>query len=239
VWTEAGAVVLLFTPLVARPLASCSFISFAGISAGSPQCFTRFDYIDRLLLSTLTPIIFVALLMVTCVFHVQVTPKHKFKEVIGHYTSCVLLLTYLVLPTVSTFIFGAFGCENVDPSGVVPGMPTYLRHDYSIACDSARYQFGVTLGIAMILVYPIGIPLMYFYLLYQNRHMISSKVRPDRTPASSIRTTTPQFSHTHAHPLQQYACCRTTRCSGGRPWTPPSPSRTPPWPRPSNTPRPA
>jgi len=231
VWTEAGAVVLLFTPLVARPLASCSFISFAGISAGSPQCFTRFDYIDRLLLSTLTPIIFVALLMVTCVFHVQVTPKHKFKEVIGHYTSCVLLLTYLVLPTVSTFIFGAFGCENVDPSGVVPGMPTYLRHDYSIACDSALYQFGVTLGIAMILVYPIGIPLMYFYLLYQNRHMISSKVRLfDGLLHSNHHITILSFT---------CACCRTTRCSGGRPWTPPSPSRTPPWPRPSNTPRPA
>ena len=73
------------------------------------------------------------MLMATCAFHIQITPKQKFHDVIGHYTSCILLLTYLVLPTVSTFIFGAFGCINIDPSGVMPGTPMYLRHDYRCA----------------------------------------------------------------------------------------------------------
>ena len=50
-------------------------------------------------------------------------------------------LSYLVLPSVSTTIFGSFNCVSVDPEHLVPGLPKYLRLDYSISCDSPRWVF--------------------------------------------------------------------------------------------------
>jgi hypothetical protein len=40
----------------------------------------------------------------------------------------------------TTNIFGAFSCLDIDPDDVAPGQPSLLRTDYSIACDSPRYQ---------------------------------------------------------------------------------------------------
>jgi hypothetical protein len=44
--------------------------------------------------------------------------------------------------------------------------------DYTVSCDSAEYRFGFTWACVMILVYPIGCPAYYFYLLYGVRHEI-------------------------------------------------------------------
>ena len=85
------------------------------------------------------------------------------------------------LPTprsVSTTIFGSFNCTSIDPEKLLPGTPTYLRNDYSISCDSPRYRFGVVWAVVMIFIYPIGIPLMYFGLLYSARNAI--KVGKDK-----------------------------------------------------------
>jgi hypothetical protein len=76
---------------------------------------------------------------------------------------------------VSTTIFGAFSCTSVDPEGLLPGTPTYLRNDYSISCDSPRYHFGVIWAVAMIFVYPIGIPALYLYLLFSARYVIKMR----------------------------------------------------------------
>ena len=54
-------------------------------------------------------------------------------------------LSYLVLPSVSTTIFGSFNCVSVDPEHLVPGLPKYLRLDYSISCDSPRWVFPPSL----------------------------------------------------------------------------------------------
>ena len=78
-----------------------------------------------------------------------------------------LLFTYLVLPGVSSVIFRYFICTNIDPDGVLPGPQRYMVEDYSISCSSDRYLFGFVWALIMVVVYPVGIPLMYFVLLYQ------------------------------------------------------------------------
>ena len=90
------------------------------------------------------------------------------------YLSLVVYLSYLVLPSVTTTIFSAFPFIDMNPSKVT-GLPVpdkYLAADFSIVYDSPRYWQGVYWAIAMIAVYPVGIPLFYFCLLYYNKQSI-------------------------------------------------------------------
>ena len=149
----------------------------SAVSIGSPQCYYKYDYIDKLFLQTLAPIAAVALLGIAVAFHMRINPNMKKEDkakIIARYLTLFFLLTYLVLPSTTTTIFGAFTCQSIDPDNVMPGTPQYLRNDLSISCSSSRYYLGFYWAIAMILVYPIGITCMYGYVLYINRENIIS-----------------------------------------------------------------
>lgn len=49
--------------------------------------------------------------------------------------------------------------------------------DYTVSCDSSEYRFGFIWACVMVLVYPIGCPAYYFYLLYGVRHEIQCRNR--------------------------------------------------------------
>ena len=74
--------------------------------------------------------------------------------------------------SVSTTIFGTFNCVNIDPSGQIPGTPKYMSNDYSIACNSPRYRFGIVWACVGILVYPVGVLSLYAYFLWHNKDEI-------------------------------------------------------------------
>ena len=159
-----------------------SFVNLSALTLGSPQCYTTFDYVDRIMLTTISPLIIITVLFLVFFLHVLIRRKH-WRSVIGRYISVFLFITYLVLPSVSTVIFGAFACDNIDPDNVMPGIPTYLRNDYSISCNSARYRMGLRWAIAMIFVYPVGILILYSTLLYINRDKIRTKEEREKAAA--------------------------------------------------------
>jgi hypothetical protein len=74
--------------------------------------------------------------------------------------SSFLLVTFFVLPSVSIVIFTTFACQTFDSS-----YGRYLRVDYSIDCDSSTHVAFQFYAAIMVLIYPIGIPLMYYMLL--------------------------------------------------------------------------
>lgn len=80
--------------------------------------------------------------------------------------------TFLILPGESTIIFRCFNCTNVSSDS---DTDTYLLADLSMSCQSDRYLFAWRWAIAMVVIYPIGVPLMYFCLLYQNRRAIQNR----------------------------------------------------------------
>jgi hypothetical protein len=93
---------------------------------------------------------------------------------IGRYFSLFFLITYLVLPSVTTTIAGVIPIVNVDPDGTLPGeYHYYMRHDLNVNARSARYKFGVGWAAVMFLIYPVGVPALYFYVLYYNKEKIS------------------------------------------------------------------
>jgi hypothetical protein len=81
----------------------------------------------------------------------------------------------LILPSTCTKIFQVFSCQDVDPEDDVSGDDEYMTIDYSVSCSSSKYHFGFAWAIASILVYPIGIPAYYFYVLYTNKEAIQSR----------------------------------------------------------------
>ena len=171
---------------------SHSFANFSALSVGSPQCYLKYDYIDKLYLQTLAPIAAVALLGIAFSFHMKAVRNTDVtfqSEIIARYLTLFFILTYLVLPSTTTTIFGAFTCQSIDPDKVVSGTPLYLRNDLSISCSSTRYYLGVYWAIAMIFVYPIGITSMYAYVLYVNREDIMQAC-PTHVPTSFSQTAT-------------------------------------------------
>ena len=154
---------------------------------GSPACFITYDYIDGMMVQTLTPLAVIALLVAT--FSTQMFCSYrrrdsleKVRKLAGKYTNFFFLITYLVLPSVTTNIFGAFSCEIVDPDSLLPDTPTYLRTDLSIACTgphNGRYLFGLAWALAMIGVYPFGVLSTYYFTLRYNKLDIMERDLPE------------------------------------------------------------
>ena len=87
-----------------------------------------------------------------------------------------LLLTYLVIVSASSTIFQYFKCDSfkIPEIDQLDGVKKerYLFVDYSIDCDSAYYLSMRPFAIVMVLIYPVGIPVLYFTLLFKNRAVL-------------------------------------------------------------------
>ena len=130
------------------------------------SCITKVNYIDAMVFTTIVPIILAVLIWVKCCalsclgsFCGGVdTAAAKAKSFATHmYT--FLILTYLVLIGASSKILHFYKCHEFElPDG---GSESYLWLDYSVDCDGSEYKSYTTFAFVMVLIYPVGIPLMY------------------------------------------------------------------------------
>jgi hypothetical protein len=70
-------------------------------------------------------------------------------------------IVFLVYPTTSQMVFSSFNCVNFDD----PAQTRALRQDLTIDCDSPGHVTMQIYSVIMIFIYPIGVPLLYVYLL--------------------------------------------------------------------------
>jgi len=176
-----------------------SFTSFADIAsflnldfsyALPLACTQNTTFIDHLEMVTLVPMGILAVII--CAFWCEYLyfrriiqanrarrrgdKRRKFEEVRDKYASYFFYLSYIVLPSVTTTIFQMFPCTNMDPQNELgDGPQLFLTADMSISCTSEYYYYGVVYACTMILVYPIGVSLLYFVILYQYREEIRSR----------------------------------------------------------------
>ena len=160
--------------------------------------FKDVDYVDYLIMTCVAPMICSALLFVMYNCHQLLlkSKKASFEEMAAVYSKYLLVFlmgTYLGLPNISVYIFQTFSCQNIDPDDAVPGEDMYLRADLSIQCGSSRHVTGTTFASLMIFVYPIGIPALYYWLLYKvkdgiihRNEDISPKLRLAIMPSSFL-----------------------------------------------------
>ncbi|CAN0170750.1 unnamed protein product, partial [Ectocarpus sp. 4 AP-2014] len=135
------------------------------LSAG---CVMDLDFHDRLLLSTICPIIALLFLAATysAGWRINRGNAEALQLVWDRHVSMVLLLLFLVYSSVSSVVFQTYACDQLDGGG------EYLRADYRIECDSSKHQgFRVYAGF-MILLYPVGIPALYGALLFRARDVL-------------------------------------------------------------------
>ena len=84
----------------------------------------------------------------------------------------LFFLLYLIYPSTSASIFGTFVCLELDDG------TSWLRRDLSVSCDDDAYALIRLYAIVMVLVYPIGTPLIYYYLLRRCERPSSLTVAP-------------------------------------------------------------
>lgn len=94
------------------------------------------------------------------------------------YAYLFLALSFLVLVSTSQTLFHYFKChEFSDPEllALNDGRQVwFLYKDYSINCDDERYYAYRWYAALMILVYPIGTPLVYLVMLLSKRRILRS-----------------------------------------------------------------
>ena len=139
-------------------------------------------------MATVSPLVICALLPLTFGIHYTYLKRRgeDFSPIVSRYVSMFLLITYTVLPSVCTTIFGAFSsCLNIDPEGLSGTYSLYLPKDLSISCNSSRYYYGVSWAAVMMIIYPLGIPCLYLYLLFLARAEIIRGKEKQITASSS------------------------------------------------------
>eukprot|EP00904_Undaria_pinnatifida_P003224 jgi/Undpi1/12902/HiC_scaffold_7.g02568.m1 len=86
------------------------------------------------------------------------------------HVSMGLLLTFLIYSSVSSVVFQMFACDDLADGH------KYLRADYRVDCESPTHSaFQIYAGF-MIVVYPVGIPTLYAFLLFRNRGVLKDEV---------------------------------------------------------------
>ena len=104
----------------------------------------------------------------------------------------ILTITFLVLISTSTLLFHFLKCDVFTvPDEDGGGTYSYLMKDYSLDCDSARYKLFLPFCYLQMLIYPLGIPLLYSVLLFKKKHMLCDSKAMDTEMARGF----PQTGH--------------------------------------------
>jgi uncharacterized protein YeeX (DUF496 family) len=179
-----------------------AFANLDFVSLTPMGCVVPITYHHQLLGYTILPLVaFAALLALYKVLSARAS-RGGSNESRDQVFNTFLVLTFFVLPTTSTKILNTFACDEFDDG------TRWLKGDLSINCDSATHKFfeyerasaknpGHRLALptqqltllacrfyaaGMILVFPVGIPAMYFALLYKSKGLL------DRGQAKLVNT---------------------------------------------------
>jgi len=86
----------------------------------------------------------------------------------------LFVILFLIYPSTSAAIFATFQCEELDDD------TSWLRADLSIDCQSGTHTYFWGYAVLMVIVYPIGTPILYYVLLRRHKPRID-KLRVNQT----------------------------------------------------------
>jgi hypothetical protein len=168
-------------------------------------CVLKTDFYEKLLLNTLAPIVFGLFLCFTYSIvylrHKHTVSKQKrrnstfgtvttppttttattastttisssdrvLERAFAKHAMVFLTMTFLVCSKCSTTVLQTFACDQITKDA------SYLRADYSISCNTQKHVYYQIYSGIMILVYPIGIPVLYAVILWHQRALLNPK----------------------------------------------------------------
>ena len=154
-------------------MAALNFVNFDFLPNLNMECaFPDVDYISKLLFTTLGPI-FVCMLIILVLWPI----KRSFRKAVTSSISKILTISFLVFISTSSTLFGYFKTDEIVDTGI-----TYLELDYTVDVHKSRYTEMQGYAVAMLFVYPLGIPALYFVLLFRERKKL---MNPERTDEES------------------------------------------------------
>ena len=148
------------------------FLNFEMSWVLSVGCFVEVNFRDRLLWTTITPVVLICFLGLT---HAVAVRKYGKSSEIAiwnarqKHISMALLVSFLVYSSVSSVVFQMFACDDLDDRKL------YHRADYTITCDSPKHGALQIYAGLMILLYPVGIPTLCACLLFRYRCILQSE----------------------------------------------------------------
>ncbi|CAN0265527.1 unnamed protein product, partial [Pylaiella littoralis] len=133
------------------------------------------NFYQRLLAVTLGPLAALVFLGITYAMAMHMHPcgpgqtcSEARQSAVVRHASTGLLVLFLVFSSVSTTVFSTYACDFVEDLDVF-----LLRADYSISCDDPDHFFYASYAAVMILLYPIGIPVLFAAVLLKRRDKIN------------------------------------------------------------------
>eukprot|EP00953_Heterococcus_sp_UTEX-ZZ885_P036825 18957-Heterococcus_DN1.PRE.2 len=157
---------------MAKVAEASSIVNLSFLGAVSMGCLKGFSYYTELIAKTLAPLaisgaLALAFILVYIRNKALSVPKQKAILLQNKILQAFLVLTYTVLPGVSSSIFQAFPCDTLDDG------TSWLMADYSLSCDTPMHKLMVLYSLAMTVVYPIGVPVLYSTVLARNSHKLN------------------------------------------------------------------
>lgn len=171
-----------------------SFLSLDIYAIFPMLCFTdkRINlHMQTLQVYTLGPILFSVVLKLIYELRKRQIPEdhyHARLDLFNSYMFVWLFTTFICFTPCSDAIFRTFSHENFDDG------TCFLTSDYSTRCHEDRFIYQLILASLFIVVYPIGIPALYFVLLYAN-HAAIDPVVPELGERARMEKHGDEFVH--------------------------------------------
>ena len=166
----SGVVNVQYPPAYEKFLAVLSVVHLNLGSILSLSCVMDTNFYARLMFATIAPMAVLGALAIT--YRVAMLRNghsiHAMRVARNKHISVGLFLLFVVYSSVSYTIFQTFVCDSLD-SGV-----SYLRADYDLVCWTRIHDRYMTYAGVMVLVYPVGIPAVFAWVLFINRDGIKS-----------------------------------------------------------------
>lgn len=164
------------------------FISLFNVANFDLVQWTRFgcvvdtDYYDKHLAVTVLPIVaFAGILIFYLIpkyYSYRVASKRgnaeerrrldlRFKRGMRKFWKMFLFTLFLIYPSVSSIVMRLYDCHKIEGTW-------YLWADFTIQCETAKWRERALINILFVIIYPIGIPAFFFFLLWRNRHELRS-----------------------------------------------------------------
>eukprot|EP01052_Picozoa_sp_SAG31_P039652 SAG31_NODE_5544_length_2467_cov_1.224240_2_plen_284_part_00 len=91
----------------------------------------------------------------------------------------IFVITFAFYPFLTTRIAHMLACKSYGPE-------SFQRYDYGISCDDPMYLAFQFFAVCMIVVYPIGIPVVSFWVLWKNREELGVCATLQKEEAKTI-----------------------------------------------------
>jgi hypothetical protein len=141
----------------------------------SSDCVSAINYFNKYLLICIAPLILLLLVTifyllpkffnVMCFKHASAAARIRSKM---NFWKLFLYALFLVYPGVSSTVLRHYMCKDLEDRNV-------LLADMTVDCDSSKWKLYATGSIPLVLIYPIGIPLFFFYLLRSNLTFLADR----------------------------------------------------------------